>query len=80
MVCRVLLLDSPQHTEKLVVQVITQVVVGTSEEHALNCYNTAQKLGQAIVTSCLQEHAEFYALQMGKNGIRCAIEPDSTVI
>ncbi|KAK9821559.1 hypothetical protein WJX81_001774 [Elliptochloris bilobata] len=77
---RVLLLDSLQHTEKLVVHVITQVVVGTSQEHALNCYNTACKLGQAIITSCLKEHAEFYALQMAKNGVRCTIEPDSTVI
>ncbi len=77
---RVLLLDSPQHTEKLVVHVITTVVTGTSEEHALNCHATARKLGQAIVTSCLQEHAEFYALQMAKSGVKCTIEPDSTVI
>ena len=56
------------------------MVVGTSEEHALNCYHTARELGQAMVTSCLQEHAEFYALQMAKNGVRCTIEPDSTVI
>lgn len=57
-----------------------QVVVGTSEEHALNCYHTARELGQAMVTSCLQEHAEFYALQMAKNGVRCTIEPDTTVL
>lgn len=51
---RVLLLDHERHTEKLVVQVITTVIPGTSPDHALNCYHTAKKLGQAIITSCIK--------------------------
>ena len=52
--CRVVLLDHEKHTEKTVVAAITTVIPGTSPEHALNCYNTAKKLGQAIITSCIK--------------------------
>ena len=52
--CRVLLLDHEKHTEKTVVAAITTVIPGTSPEHALNCYITAKKLGQAIITSCIK--------------------------
>lgn len=38
----------------MVVQAITTVIPGTSPEHALNCYHTAKKLGQAIITSCIK--------------------------
>lgn len=51
---RVMLLDHERHTEKLVVQAITTTIPGTSPEHALNCYHTAKKLGQAIITSCIK--------------------------
>ena len=48
---RVLLLQSDKHTEQLVVKAITTAIPGTSQDHALNCYNTAEKLGQAMITS-----------------------------
>ena len=51
---RVLLLQSDKHTEQLVVKAITTAIPGTSQDHALNCYNTAEKLGQAMITSCIK--------------------------
>jgi hypothetical protein len=35
---RVLLMDSPQHTEKLVVQAITRTIPGADDTHARNCF------------------------------------------
>lgn len=49
-----MLLDHERHTEKMVVEAITTIIPGTSPDHALNCYNTAKKLGQAIITSCIK--------------------------
>lgn len=49
-----MLLDHERHTEKLVVEAITTIIPGTSPEHALNCYHTAKKLGQAIITACIK--------------------------
>ncbi|CAL8468949.1 g8490 [Coccomyxa elongata] len=77
---RVMLLDHERHTEKLVVQAITTTIPGTSPEHALNCYHTAKKLGQAIITSCIKEHAEFYSEQLLRQGVSNMIEPDTTTL
>lgn len=74
-----MLLDSPKHTEKLVVQVIT-AVVGSDELHAKNCFATSRKLGQAMVTSCLKEHAEFYVEQIKRQGVLVKMEPDTTTM
>lgn len=73
------LLDNAKHTEKLVVQVIT-TVVGADELHAKNCFATSRKLGQAMITSCLKEHAEFYVEQMNRQGVVSKIEPDTTTL
>lgn len=54
------------------------MVPGTDEAHAANCFATSKQLGMAIVTSCLKEHAEFYAEQLFKYGCRASIEPDAT--
>ena len=51
---RVLLQQSDKHTEQLVVKAITTAIPGTSQDHALNCYNTAEQLGQAMITSCIK--------------------------
>eukprot|EP00884_Botryococcus_braunii_P016281 jgi/Botrbrau1/3336/Bobra.0048s0031.1 len=77
---RVLLVDAPQHSEKLVVNVIPKVVQGTTEEHARNCFYTSRQLGQAIVVTALKEHAEFYREQLFMQGLRTIIEPDTTTI
>ncbi|KAK9915484.1 hypothetical protein WJX75_009860 [Coccomyxa subellipsoidea] len=77
---RVMLLDHERHTEKMVVEAITTIIPGTSPDHALNCYNTAKKLGQAIITSCIKEVAEFYSEQLSRQGISNMIEPDTTVL
>jgi len=77
---RVLLLDSPRHSEERVVRAITSVVPGTDEAHASNCYYTAKSLGMAIVTTALLEIAEFYAQQMYRMGCRTSVEPDGTVV
>jgi len=74
---RVLLLNSPSHTEKGVVSAITRVIPGTDEAHAKNCYATSVSLGMAIVVSVLKEHAEFYSEQLYRWGCKTAIEPDT---
>ncbi|EFJ52457.1 hypothetical protein VOLCADRAFT_115933 [Volvox carteri f. nagariensis] len=76
---RVLLMDSPQHSEKVVVRGICTVVPNADEAHARNCYHTSKQLGMAIITTALKEHAEFYRQQLYTYGCRTAIEPDSTV-
>lgn len=77
---RLLLLDSEQHTEKHVVSTITFVVPGITDEQAANCYHTAKQLGLAIVTTCLKEHAEFYAQQLQRSGCNARIEPDTSTL
>ncbi|GIL45525.1 hypothetical protein Vafri_2743 [Volvox africanus] len=76
---RVLLVDSPQHSEKVVIRAICTVVPSADEAHARNCYNTSKQLGMAIITTALKEHAEFYRQQLYTYGCRTAIEPDNTV-
>ncbi|KAL6751310.1 hypothetical protein V8C86DRAFT_2781316 [Haematococcus lacustris] len=75
---RVLLLNSPSHTERAVVKAITSVVPGTDEAHAKNCYATSLSLGMALVVSALKEHAEHYAQQLYSMGCKAAIEPDTS--
>jgi ATP-dependent Clp protease adapter protein ClpS len=77
---RVLLLDDPKHTEQLVVKVVPRVVPEVDELKARNLFETSRQLGQAIVTTALKEHAEFYASQIFRQGVRSTIEPDSTVM
>lgn len=77
---RVLLLDHPGHTEKLVVDVLPKIIPAMDEEYAKNCFHTSKKLGQALVCICMKEHAEFYAQLMYKYGCRAAIEPDYSAI
>ncbi|GFR40006.1 hypothetical protein Agub_g541 [Astrephomene gubernaculifera] len=76
---RVLLMDSPQHSEKAVIRAICSVVPNVDEAHARNCFHTSKQLGMAIITTALKEHAEFYRQQLYVNGCRTVIEPDSTV-
>lgn len=68
------------HTERRVVAAVTTVVPGVSSDHAANCYHTAKQLGMAMITSCLKEHAEFYAQQLFARGCRTKIEPDTTTM
>ncbi|DBA85934.1 hypothetical protein WJX77_009238 [Trebouxia sp. C0004] len=77
---RLLLLDDENHSEQLVVSVITTVVPSTDEQHAKNCFQTSKQLGQALVTSALKEHAEFYCEQMLRKGCKASIEPDTTTL
>ena len=77
---RLLLLNHENHSELLVVSTITTVVPGTDEQHAKNCFETSKQLGQALVTSALKEHAEFYCDQMRRKGCKASIEPDTTTL
>lgn len=77
---RVLLLDDDRHTEELVVNVITTVVATVDEQKARNCFATSKQLGQALVTSCLKEHAELYTDQMRRKGCKASMEPDTTTL
>ena len=75
-----MLLDSPTHSEELVVRALTTVVPGVNELNAKNCYATSKQLGQALVTSCLKEHAEFYVEQLYRQTVRAVMEPDTTTL
>lgn len=77
---RVLLLDSPNHTEDRVVQAILTVIPGTDESHAANCFHTARSLGMALVTTALLEVAEHYAQELYRRGCKTTIEPDTTTL
>ncbi|KAG2431302.1 hypothetical protein HYH02_013433 [Chlamydomonas schloesseri] len=77
---RVLLVDSPQHTEKGVVAAITHVVPNTNPDHARNCYATSKQLGMAIITTALKEHAEMYREQLFTYRVRTALEPDNSTV
>lgn len=77
---RLLLLNSPSHTEKGVIRAITQVVPGVDKDHAANCYATSLSLGMALVVSVMKEHAEHYSMQLYRMGCKTAIEPDNTTV
>jgi ATP-dependent Clp protease adaptor protein ClpS len=77
---RLLLMHAETHTEKKVVMAVTTVVPGISAKQAANSYHTAKQLGMAMITTCLKEHAEFYAQQLFARGCRCKIEPDTTTL
>lgn len=77
---RVLLLDHESHTEQRVINAITTIIPNATSQHALNCYSTSKQLGQAIVTTALQEYAEFYVQELYKKGCRSTAEPDSTTL
>lgn len=51
---RVILLDSPKHTERAVVKAITTVIPNTDEAQAKNAFATSKQIGMAVVTSCLK--------------------------
>lgn len=61
-----MLLDSPTHTEELVVRVLTTVIGSVDEAQAKNCFNTSKQLGQALIISCLKEHAEFFTQMINR--------------
>ena len=77
---RVLLLDDEIHTEELVVNAITTVIATLDKQHARNCFATSRQLGQAMIISCLKEHAELYTDQLRRKGCKATLEPDSTVL
>ncbi len=64
-----MLLDSPSHTEDLVVKVVTTVVSSVDEQQAKNCFHTSKQLGQAVIVSCLKEHAEFFTQMLNRSAL-----------
>ena len=76
---RVMLLDSPNHTEETVVAAIT-TVVGLDKNHAINCFATSKQLGQAFVASALLEIAEFWQQELYRRQCRVTLEPDTSVL
>ncbi|CAL9104864.1 ATP-dependent Clp protease adapter protein CLPS2, chloroplastic-like [Musa acuminata AAA Group] len=76
---RVLLIDDPRHTEKLVENVLPQVVPSVTADGARQLFRESRQLGVAVVIVTVKEHAEFYAQMMVRRGLRSAIEPDSNL-
>ena len=61
-------------------QVVPKVVQGVSEDQARNAFVTSKQLGQAMITSCLKEHAEFYVEQLMRQQVKSSMEPDTTTL
>lgn len=53
---------------------------GVSEDQARNAFVTSKQLGQAMITSCLKEHAEFYVEQLMRQQVKSSMEPDTTTM
>ena len=64
-----MLLDSPQHTEDLIVKVVPTIVSSVDEQQAKNCFHTSKQLGQALIVSCLKEHAEFFTQMLNRQAL-----------
>lgn len=60
---RVMLVDAPQHSEKLVVKVVPMVVPGVTEDHARNCFRTSRQLGQVLFLLLVADLANRRALR-----------------
>ncbi|WOK94816.1 ATP-dependent Clp protease adapter protein CLPS1, chloroplastic-like [Canna indica] len=76
---KVLLVDDPRHTEKLVESVLPQVVPSITSDGARKLFHESREVGIAVVIVTVKEHAEFYAQMMVRRGLRSAIEPDSNL-
>ncbi|KAJ8490500.1 hypothetical protein OPV22_012221 [Ensete ventricosum] len=77
---RVLLVDDPRHTEKLVENALPQVVPSITADGARKRFRESRQRGVAVVVVTVKEHAEFYAQMMLRHGLRSAIEPDSNPV
>uniref|UniRef100_A0A6V7QXY9 Adaptor protein ClpS core domain-containing protein n=1 Tax=Ananas comosus var. bracteatus TaxID=296719 RepID=A0A6V7QXY9_ANACO len=74
---KVLLIDDPRHTEKLVERALPRVVPSITTDVARKLFHESREKGVAVVIVTVKEHAEFYAQMMVRQGLRSAIEPDS---
>ncbi|KAG6530228.1 ATP-dependent Clp protease adapter protein CLPS2, chloroplastic-like [Zingiber officinale] len=76
---KVLLIDDQKHTEKLVKNVLPQVVPSVTSDLARELFHESREMGVALVIITVKEHAEFYAQMMTLHGLRSAIEADSNL-
>ncbi|KAJ4767044.1 ATP-dependent Clp protease adapter protein ClpS [Rhynchospora pubera] len=76
---KVLLVDDPRHTEKLVEKALPQVVPSVTPDRARLLFYESRDRGVAVVIVTVKEHAEFYAQLMLQRGLKSAIEPDSVL-
>eukprot|EP00245_Coleochaete_scutata_P004467 TRINITY_DN17117_c0_g1_i1.p1 TRINITY_DN17117_c0_g1~~TRINITY_DN17117_c0_g1_i1.p1 ORF type:complete len:195 (+),score=33.58 TRINITY_DN17117_c0_g1_i1:273-857(+) len=77
---RVLLLDHEKHTESGVTKVLPTVVPSVTAEDARRAFHESKELGAGLVTLAIKEHAEFYAQQMARHGLRSTIAPDGDTV
>ncbi|XP_078180304.1 ATP-dependent Clp protease adapter protein CLPS2, chloroplastic-like [Carex rostrata] len=77
---KVLLVDDPRHTEKLVEKALPQVIPSVTPDKARTLFHESRQRGVAVVIVTVKEHAEFYVQMMVQKGLRSAIEPDSPVV
>ncbi|KAJ1686586.1 hypothetical protein LUZ63_017976 [Rhynchospora breviuscula] len=76
---KVLLVDDPSHTEKLVEKALPQAVPSVTPDRARLLFYESRDRGVAVVIVTVKEHAEFYAQLMLQRGLKSAIEPDSVL-
>lgn len=76
---KVLLVDDVRHTEQHVEKALPQVVPSITAEVARQLFHESRLKGVAVVIVAVKEHAEFYAQQMVRQGLRSAIEPESNM-
>ncbi|GAQ79997.1 hypothetical protein KFL_000430390 [Klebsormidium nitens] len=77
---RVLLVDSPKHTEKRVTNVLPRVVPNVSSEAARGIFEESKVKGFGIVIVCVKEYAETYCQLLIRNGLSSRIEPDADTV
>ncbi|NJL89985.1 MAG: ATP-dependent Clp protease adapter ClpS [Coleofasciculaceae cyanobacterium SM2_1_6] len=73
---RVLLHNDDFNPMEYVVRVLLETVSSLTQPQAVNIMMEAHHSGVALVITCAQEHAEFYAETLNNHGLTSTIEPD----
>jgi ATP-dependent Clp protease adaptor protein ClpS len=73
---RVLLHNDDYNSMEYVVQCLLEVVNVLTQPQAVEIMMEAHTNGVALVTTCVKEHAEFYAEGLCSKGLTSTIEPE----
>jgi ATP-dependent Clp protease adaptor protein ClpS len=73
---RVLLHNDDYNSMEYVVQCLLEVVNVLTQPQAVEIMLEAHNNGVALVTTCMKEHAEFYAEGLCSKGLTSTIEPE----
>ncbi|KAL5993512.1 hypothetical protein ACLOJK_014437 [Asimina triloba] len=74
---KILLVYARRHTEKLVMEILPEVVSSVTPEEARRLFHESRNECTALVIVAVKEQAEFYVETMVEKGLRAAMEPES---